>query len=225
MAERLNKYLAFHLGLSRREADNFIADGKVTINGAVATLGDRCKPEDVVELNGKPVTKRDNYTYMVLHKPTDYVSSRRHQGDSPTVYDLLPKEYHNLKPVGRLDRDTSGILLFTDDGEFAHQMTHPSFVKVKVYEAELDLPLEPLHQQMISDHGVRLEDGVSKLGLERFDDDRKHWRITMHEGRNRQIRRTFSSLGYAVVKLHRTSFGSYQLNDLPEGKFQLIKTG
>lgn len=221
-SERLNKYLAFHLGISRREADEEISRGAVFVNGAPASLGSRYTPGDSVLFNGKPVAERGDYTYLILHKPAGYVSSKRQQGDSPTIYSLLPQEYQHLKSVGRLDRESSGILLFTDDGDFAHRMTHPSFVKVKVYEAILDLPLEPLHQQMISDIGVQLEDGRSQLTLERLDDDRKKWRITMHEGRNRQIRRTFMALGYSVVSLHRLSFGNYALGDIPVGSY--VKT-
>lgn len=222
MTERLNKYLAFHLGLSRREADDLIAKGIVSVNGTPAQLGGRVEEGQLVAVKGKPVTERSAFTYLALNKPEGYVSSRKQQGDNPTLYELLPKEYHHLKPVGRLDKDSSGLLLLTDDGDFAYEMTHPKFYKVKTYDVSLDTPLQPLHQQMISDYGVQLEDGPSKLSLERQDDSRKKWIVTMHEGRNRQIRRTFSSLGYTVTNLHRTSFGSYYLNDLESGRFIVI---
>jgi 23S rRNA pseudouridine2605 synthase len=111
----------------------------------------------------------------------------------------------------------------TNDGDFAYHMTHPSFFKVKTYNIRLDSDLSPLHQQMISDYGVKLEDGPSKIQLERMNEtDRKSWIVTMHEGRNRQIRRTFGSLGYTVAKLHRTNFGNYSLGDIPAGKFEII---
>jgi len=220
VSERLNKYLAFHLGLSRREADNLIAAGRVTLAGERAILGGRVEEGQPVEVDGKLVTTKSAHTYLLFHKPVGYVSSRRQQGDTPTLYSLLPIEYHHLKPVGRLDKDSSGLLLLTDDGDFAYQMTHPKFYKVKAYEVSLGTELAPLHQQMISDYGIQLEDGPSKLSLERQDDERKNWAVTMHEGRNRQIRRTFASLGYEVVKLHRTSFGNYQLDDLAPGKYQ-----
>lgn len=117
------------------------------------------------------------------------------------------KKFHELKPVGRLDKDSSGILLFTNDGDFAHTMTHPSFHKQKTYEITLDKDLEPLHQQMINDYGVQLDDGPSKLILERRSEtNRTDWTVLMHEG-NRQICRTFAALGYTVTKLHRTVFG------------------
>jgi len=219
MSERLNKYLAFHLGISRREADSAIEHGHVSLNDKKATLGDRYETGDVVLYKKKPVVVRNEHTYLAFHKPAGYVCSRKQQGESPTIYSLLPKEYHRLKPVGRLDRDSSGLLLLTDDGDFAHHMTHPSFYKTKIYEVALDSPLEPLHQQMISDFGITLEDGPSRLTLERLDDTRRTWRVTMHEGRNRQIRRTFAALGYTVTALHRTVFGSYMLSNLKPKEF------
>lgn len=219
---RLNKYLALQLGISRREADNLIEQGNVTIDGSIATLGARYSDGAVIKVNSKEIVTDTEHEYLVFNKPVGYVCSRRAQGDNPTIYELLPKEYHALKPVGRLDKDSSGILLLTNDGDFAFQMTHPKFQKVKIYNVRLDHDLEPLHQQMISDFGVQLEDGTSKLTLERLSESsRKEWRITMSEGRNRQIRRTFGSLGYTVTKLHRTTFGNYSLGDIKPGEFKI----
>lgn len=222
MSERLNKYIAFHLGLSRREADDLIGEGKVIVGGETAQLGGRVEEGQPVEVMGRLVAEKAEYTYIALNKPIGYVSSRKQQGDNPTIYSLLPETLHSLKPVGRLDKDSSGLLLLTDDGDFAFQMTHPKFYKVKKYDIALSRPLEPLHQQMISDYGVQLEDGPSKLSLERVGDERKTWVVTMHEGRNRQIRRTFSALGYNVVSLHRTDFGPYGLNNLASGKYETV---
>ncbi len=222
MSERLNKYLAFHLGLSRREADDLISAGRVTVAGEVATLGARIEDSQPVAVNNALVAQKAGYTYLLFHKPVGYVSSRKQQGDAPTLYSLLPKEYHHLKPVGRLDKDSSGLLLLTDDGDFTYHMTHPKFYKVKTYNVTLTSALEPLHQQMISDHGIQLDDGPSKLSLERQGDNRQSWTVTMHEGRNRQIRRTFAALGYTVDTLHRTSFGPYTLDGLEAGAFQVV---
>lgn len=102
-------------------------------------------------------------------------------------------------------------------------MTHPKFYKTKQYEVYLDTPLQPLHQQIIADHGIQLEDGPSQLILEKIDDDRYRWRVVMHEGRNRQIRRTFQALGYTVTKLHRTHFGPYDIGELAEGEHQSVE--
>ena len=220
--QRLNKYVALALGVSRRQADDLIAKGKVTINNAPAQLGARVAPGDTVSCSGQPLTLRQ-YTYLALNKPTGYVCSRRRQGDTPTIYELLPQSLHHLKPVGRLDKDSSGLLLLTNDGDFAYRMTHPSFKKQKRYLVTLDTPLQPLHQQMISDHGVTLPDGPSKLLLTRqMEGDGTRWIVEMSEGRNRQIRRTFSALGYTVTKLHRTNFGSYALGDIPRGERKII---
>lgn len=219
---RLNKYLALELGISRREADLLIEKGDVTINRTTATLGARFSDGDTITVAGKTITTDTAYEYILFHKPAGYVCSRRAQGDNPTIYALIPLKYHHLKPVGRLDRDSSGLLLLTNDGDFAYQMTHPKFKKTKIYHARLDRDLEPLHQQMISDHGVLLDDGGSKLMLERMsDDNRKSWKITMSEGRNRQIRRTFGALGYTVTKLHRTNFANYSLGDIESGKTEI----
>lgn len=217
--ERLNKYLAFHLGVSRRHADELITQGRVTIaSSGIATLGVRIGKGELVKVDNLPVTERSNYTYIALHKPTGYVCSRKQQGDIPTIYSLLPASLHHLKTVGRLDADSSGLLLMTDDGDFTQQMTHPSHYKLKHYLVSLDRDLEPLHQQMINDFGIQLEDGPSKLTLERQTDaSRIDWKVTMSEGRNRQVRRTFDALGYTVINLHRTHFGRYHIAALESG--------
>jgi len=223
MRERLNKYLALQMGISRREADELIEHGHVKVNGAKVTLGARFVLGDEITVRNQPIATGVGFTYLAMHKPIGYVSSRRQQGETPTIYSLLPEHHHHLKPVGRLDKDSSGLILLTNDGDFAYHMTHPKFYKTKVYEVSIDHPLEPLHQQIIGDHGIQLEDGPSQLVLERMDDTRKNWIVTMHEGRNRQIRRTFNSLGYTVTKLHRTDFGHYTLGDIEPGTFIVVE--
>jgi 23S rRNA pseudouridine2605 synthase len=220
---RLNKYLALQLGVSRREADHLIETGQVMINGDTAVLGARVLVTDDLKVSGTPVQHGTALQYIAFHKPVGYVCSRRAQGELPTIYELLPPEYHSLKTVGRLDFASSGIILLTNDGDFAYRMTHPKFTKVKIYKVRLDTDLEPLHQQMISDYGVTHEDGSSKLMLERLSEtNRTDWQITMSEGRNRQIRRTFLALGYEVKKLHRTNFGPYALGDIKPGQFEIV---
>lgn len=251
---RLNKFLAERLGLSRREADEAIAAGKVTIDGKVATLGARVPTPDNIDnlpkvcYNRKTVPFRTDFLYLAFNKPVGYVCSRRAQGPAPTLYDLLPAEYRQLKTVGRLDKDSSGLILLTNDGDFAYQMTHPKFHKEKIYEVELDRPLEPLHQQMISDYGVMLGDGPSKFtviasaggatggtpaarrrmprtvgeSVATGPAERIYFTVILSEGRNRQIRRTFAALGYRVTALHRTQFGPYQLASLAPGKCEPV---
>jgi len=220
---RLNKHLALQLGISRREADDLIEKGAVAINGSPAILGARFEAGDEITVNSKPITDKTAYQYLAFNKPVGYVCSRRDQGEHPTIYTIIPPKYHHLKPVGRLDKDSSGLILLSNDGDFAYRMTHPKFTKVKIYTVKLDHDLEPLHQQMIHDYGVQLEDGASKLILERLSEtNRKEWQVTMHEGRNRQIRRTFGSLGYTVTSLDRTQFGNYSLGDMKRGSFELV---
>lgn len=221
---RLNKHIALSLAIGRRQVDYLISTGKILVNGQVPKLGARVHTNDAITVNGKPLAAQAApKLYLALNKPEGYICSRRQQGDTPTIYNLLPPAYHHLKPVGRLDKDSSGLLLLTNDGDFAHHMTHPRFVKQKQYEVTLHKPLEPLHHQMINDIGILLPDGVSRLGLSRHtEDDSTRWLVTMHEGRNRQIRRTFAALGYDVKHLHRTRFGNYTLSGLASGRFELV---
>lgn len=231
---RLNKFLAERLGISRREADDAIAAGRVTVDGKKAALGARLDlsidKKQKVCYNNSIVPFDTDYIYLAFNKPVGYVCSRRAQGEAPTLFELLPEEYRKLKTVGRLDKDSSGLILLTNDGDFAFQMTHPKFQKEKTYEVDLDRPLEPLHQQMISDYGVMLDDGPSRFVVikQTTSDqngsslDQPHYVVILREGRNRQIRRTFAALGYRVTALHRTTFGPFQLTNLESGEFSLI---
>ena len=221
---RLNKFLAERLGVSRREADDLIASGKVLVNDKPAVLGARIDKNDKVCYNNKIVKFDNEFLYIAMNKPVGYVCSRRAQGDAPTLYDLLPEKYQKLKTVGRLDKDSSGLILLTNDGDFAFEMTHPKFHKEKIYKVELDRDLSPLHQQMISDYGIDLEDGKSKFTVIREEEfnDRKHFMVVLNEGRNRQIRRTFQAVGYRVVKLHRITFGKFELKELKPGAVEEI---
>lgn len=216
---RLNKFLAEKLGVSRRQADDLIGASRVRVDGQIAVLGARITADSKITVDGKEIDQEIKYIYLALNKPAGYVCSRKRQGDFPTIYELLPEKYRALKTVGRLDKDSSGLILLTNDGDFAFKMTHPKFVKTKVYEVKLDRALAPLHQQEIAEFGIQLADGVSRLGLYKLDEGRKDWEVTMSEGRNRQIRRTFGALGYTVVGLHRRQFGKYQLSGLKTGEF------
>ena len=214
---RINKFVAQSTGLSRRAADEAIAAGRVLVNQLKPESGDQVGDDDVVTMDSRRITPPVKTTTVIMNKPIGFVCSRNGQG-SRTIYDLLPTRYQNLKSIGRLDKQSSGLILLTDDGDLANQLTHPSFVKTKVYELSLDNPLQPLHHQMINDIGVMLEDGPSKIQLMKLDDNGLKWEVTMHEGRNRQIRRTFKALGYEVQTLHRTNFGRYPLGNLAPGQ-------
>lgn len=216
---RINRFVAAATGMSRRDADHAIDEGRVRVNGQQPLVGQAITSDDTVTLDNTPLSLRQIQT-VLLNKPEGYVCSRDGQG-SQTIYDLLPPELHHLKPVGRLDKDSSGLLVLTNDGKLAQQLTHPSFQKIKQYEVTLNQPLQPLHRQMIADFGIQLQDGPSRLQLERLHEaSDMAWKVTMREGRNRQIRRTFEALGYKVVKLHRTHFGNYTLGSLKSGRYR-----
>lgn len=220
---RLNAFIAANTSLSRRNADDAIDAGRVTVDGDLAVKGTVVEKSSQVKLDGQVLTPRYTTTTIMLHKPTGYVCSRNGQG-SCTVFALLPPEHQHLQPVGRLDKDTSGLLLLTDNGILANQLTHPRYAKQKVYNIVLNIPLQPLHQQLIVERGIILSDGISKFGLERLhEDNNREWLIRMSEGRNRQIRRTFEALGYKVKKLHRTQFGEYNLGTLAPCKTVVIE--
>jgi 23S rRNA pseudouridine2605 synthase len=219
---RINKFIALASGMSRRAADAAIEAGRVAVNNKPPQPGQDITSHDTVLLDGKPLTAPSQTQTILFHKPRGFVVSRDGQG-SRTIYDILPNEYHNLKPIGRLDKDSSGLLLLTNDGNLAQQLTHPSHRKVKIYEITLVQPLQPLHRQMISDIGIQLSDGPSTLQLERLHDGNdKAWRVTMHEGRNRQIRRTFVAVGYQIATLHRIRFGDYTLGTLQPGNCRVV---
>lgn len=216
MAQRINQFVAQATGLSRRAVDAAIKAGRIELNQRSAQLGDKVAVTDLVTLDKRAITPAVKTQTIMLNKPASYVCSRNGQG-SRTIYELLPAKYHRLKPIGRLDKDSSGLLLLTNDGQLANQLTHPSHRKTKVYEVELDQPLNKAAEQTISKTGVELEDGRSQFQLNALDASGLKWQITMTEGRNRQIRRTLVGLGYAVIKLHRTQFGPYKLDSLKSG--------
>ncbi len=215
---RLNKYVAQATGMSRRAADKAIEWGRLSINGVVASPGQQVNDSDVVLLDSTPLTVSGQVTTIMLNKPVDYICSRDGQGGK-TIYELLPDNLHSLKPVGRLDKESSGLLLLTTDGQLAYELTHPKFEKVKKYKIALNRDLTEVDFLHITKQGVTLDDGISKLSLDFVNNQNKEWKVTMKEGRNRQIRRTFEALGYTVVKLHRTHFGTYQLSSLQSGQY------
>lgn len=214
--------------MSRREADRLIQEGRVTLNEEAAETGQSTGLSDVVRVDGDVLKPQDKTTIM-LNKPAGYITSRAQQGDTPTIYALLPESLWALKYIGRLDKDSRGLLLLTNDGDLMQELTHPSFAKVKVYYATLDRPLSGPDRNEIQE-GVELNDGISKLEITETSSETANthnlktytYRITMREGRNRQIRRTFAALGYDVLGLQRIRFGNYELGDLPEGEYRNI---
>lgn len=217
---RINQYIAAGSSLSRRAADTAVAGGRVTVDGQPATVGQAAPPGADIRLDGRPVHLPDTHTYLLLHKPVGYVSSRVRQGSDPTIYELLPGQYHRLRAAGRLDRDSSGLMLLTDDGDFIQRHTHPSYDKSKIYELVLVRALNDADRAHL-ETGVDLEDGPSQVHV--LSHDGRHVTVSLGEGRNRQLRRTFGALGYTVERLHRTHLGNYELGRLPSGQFKIIQ--
>jgi 23S rRNA pseudouridine2605 synthase len=218
---RLNQYIALHAGISRRRADQLIKDGKVKVNGRLATLGQTIYTNDDVAVKDLKINPNVELITIMLNKPEGYVVSRTGQG-SKTIYDLLPENLHHLKPVGRLDKKSSGLMLLTNDGKLAHKLTHPSSKKNKIYEVQLETGLNKVNYDRITKASVQLDDGPSKFKVTYLNDRGTKLKVTMHEGRNRQIRRTFAALGYNITGLHRTKFGNYELDGLKSGDFKKI---
>ena len=216
--ERLQKVLARTGFGSRRVCEELIADGRVRVNGEVADLGRRVDVEhDRVEVDGAAVGVRAGQVYYLLNKPRGVVTTAADTHGRPTVVDLVPGE-PRVFPVGRLDADTEGLLLLTNDGELAHRLTHPSFGVEKEYLAEVVGTPSPAAVRRLRE-GVDLEDGrtapakvaaVPPRGL----------RIVIHEGRNRQVRRMCEAVGHPVVRLVRTRIGPLADRDLPPGEWR-----
>jgi 23S rRNA pseudouridine2605 synthase len=216
---RLNKFVASATGLSRRKADDAIKQGLVALNGKQGNLGDKVASPDTVKLNGKVISLPARTT-ILLSKPAGYVCSREGQG-SKTIYELLPKKWHHLKTIGRLDKDSSGLLLLTNDGDLSNKLSHPRYQKEKIYEVQLSMKISSSDIRKLEE-GVNLEDGMSRfINLRPLSNNTYEVMIT--EGRNRQIRRTFKALCYEVISLHRIQLGPYELpSQLEPGGWKLL---
>jgi len=219
---RLNKLLALRLQISRRAADKLIEAGRITSHGEVTRLGiDVDNDDEDIRFDDRPLPPVVDLTYVLLNKPVGYVCSRRGQG-SQTIYDLLPLDCQKLNPVGRLDKDSSGLMLLTNDGALHNKLTHPKFQKNKTYQVVLDKPLSTDHIKAIESGGVTLDDGVSRFSIKPSSNKPAELEAVLKEGRNRQVRRTFEALGYQVKILHRTQFGQYQIGNLRPGKTLIV---
>lgn len=214
---RINRFLATATGMSRRQADIAIEAGQVRINDEPAQLGNAVGPEDEVKLDESVLVLPTNQTVM-LNKSVGYVCSRSQQGSAPTIYELLPSELHTLKPVGRLDKDSSGLLLLTNDGKLAHRLAHPSHNKWKVYEVTTTPALQPKQIQALRS-GVMLDDGLSVIDVTEHTGG---YTMRLQEGRNRQIRRSVEAVGATVATLHRTQIGELKLGALADGDWRQL---
>ncbi len=225
---RLNKYIANSGVCSRREADNFIQAGVVTVNGEVVTeLGTKVNVlNDDIRFNGERL-KGEEKVYIVMNKPKGFVTSASDPHAEKTVMDLLKGCKIRVFPVGRLDKNTTGVLMFTNDGEIAEQLTHPSYNKKKIYQVILDKPLEEADKEKILSEGLDLNDGNIKADeLEYIDaEDHRRLGIEIHSGKNRIVRRIFESLGYDVKALDRVYFAGLTKKGLKKGEWRYLSEG
>ncbi len=218
---RLNRFIANAGICSRREADNLISAGQVKVNGKViAEMGYKVKKTDIVEYKGKKL-KSETHQYVLLNKPRGFVTTTKDPHAKRTVMELVSKACNErIYPVGRLDKETTGLLLFTNDGETAKKLTHPSHKVKKIYQVELDKPITKDDFETIL-NGVTLEDGPASVNeLAILGDDNKTLGVEIHIGRNRIVRRIFESIGYTVKKLDRVMFASLTKKNLPRGKYR-----
>jgi pseudouridine synthase len=231
--ERLARYLA-HAGIaSRRHAEELITAGRVQVNGQVVTAqGTKIDPaHDSVSVDGKPVGVKSRHVYLLLHKPIGYVSTVSDPQRRPTVIDLLPPELRRLRvyPVGRLDSDTSGLLLLTNDGDFALKLSHPRYSMEKHYHVQVlgcpdEAALEALRRGVTftEDDGHSHTSAPAHVRLLRKVGAHCWLSLTIHEGRKRQVRRMLAAVGYHVLQLARVGVGPLTLGDVPTGKWRYL---
>ncbi len=225
---RLQKYLSEAGITSRRKAEEYIKQGQIKVNGKIITeLGTKINPQkDNVEYKGKSVKIKNKKIYILLNKPIGYVTTAKDQFNRNTVLDLV-KVKERIVPVGRLDMYTSGALILTNDGDFIYRVTHPKHEIEKTYTATLK---GIINQEKIEQlkNGVKIEDyttSPAKVKILKIDEEKKQSRIsiTIHEGKNRQIRKMCETIGYKVLALHRSKIGNISVKDLPIGKWRFLR--
>ena len=227
--ERLQKYLANQGIGSRRKCEQYILEGKVTVNGkTIKELGTKINPEkDEICYNGKKVNKQEKKVYILLNKPIGYVTTTKDQFNRDTVLDLV-KVKEKVLPVGRLDMYTSGAIILSNDGEFIYKITHPKYEVEKTYNVTLKGQITDEEVEKLK-NGVQIEDyitGKAKVKILRIDKEKSLSRveIIIHEGKNREVRKMCEAVGRKVLALHRTKIGNIGVKDLPLGKWRYLKT-
>lgn len=224
MKERLQKILSARGICSRRKAEELIQNGLVTVNAVVASLGDTADADvDVIEVMGKPLPKQEGYVYILLNKPRGYVTTLSDEKGRPNAASLVADCGVRVYPVGRLDMDSEGLLLFTNDGEFANSLMHPKHEVNKTYQTWVRgyVPgAEKVLAQPITLDGYTIR--PPKVVLQKAEGEKARFLITIHEGRNRQVRRMCQAAGMEVTKLRRVKEGPLALGDLPLGKWRYL---
>lgn len=224
--ERLQKIIANAGIASRRRAEELVREGRVTVNGEVITkLGTKAdENKDHIKVDGRLIHKKERDIYLVLNKPKGFITSHEDPQGRPTVADLLRGVKGRVYPVGRLDYNSEGLIIFTNDGDLAQRLTHPSHEVAKTYMVKVDGHLKDEEIEKI-EKGVRLEDGptapTSVRKIRRTEEN--SWvEVKIHEGRNRLVRRMFEKIGHPVLKLKRTRIGNLELGDLPSGSYRFL---
>ena len=224
---RLNKFIASSGLCSRRKADALIEDGKVFVNGKKVTeLGFTVEDKDKVVIDGKLV-RPVKHEYYRFYKPAGYITTSDDEKGRKTIYDLLPENMYNLKPVGRLDKDSTGLLILTNDGDLINELTHPSVKVPKVYLVTVDSRMHP-HEFEKMAKGIEIEPGkIAYADVTVLEVDSKHttMQIVLYQGMNRQIRKMIEYFGYEVKSLKRIQHATIQLDGLKRGEFKPIKPG
>ena len=224
MKERLQKIMSSRGVASRRRAEEMIAEGLVTVNGIAAVLGDTADPQlDVILVEGKPLPEATKYVYIMLHKPRGYVTTLSDEKGRPNAAQLVADCGARVYPVGRLDMDSEGLLLFTNDGDFANSLMHPKHEVNKTYTAWVTgyVPGAEIRlSRPITLDGYTIR--PPKVTLIRAEGEKARIQITIHEGRNRQVRRMCQAAGMHVTRLCRIQEGSLRLGDLPKGKWRYL---
>ncbi|MDZ4839110.1 MAG: pseudouridine synthase [Bacteroidota bacterium] len=222
---RLNKFISNAGICSRRDADILIRNGKVTVDGEIITeMGYKVLPDQKITVDGK-IIKRKSFEYYLLNKPKGYLSTTRDPENRKTVMELMVNATkERLYPVGRLDRNTTGLLLLTNDGDLANELTHPSMGVGKIYSVTLDKNLKQIDLKKLVE-GVELEDGIAIVDEAAFIDeaDLSQVGVKLHSGKNRIVRRMFEAIGYEVIKLDRVGFSILTKKDLPRGKWRKLQ--
>ena len=222
---RLNRFIGMAGIGSRREADDLITAGLITVNGKLVTeLGTKVKPGDDVRYNGERI-RNEKHVYLLLNKPKDYITTAEDPNDRKTVMELISGAcQERVYPVGRLDRNTTGLLLFTNDGDLAKHLTHPSSRVKKIYHVELDKNVKVADMRKLTE-GIELEDGLSAVDEVSYEGDGENKKLVgvqLHSGKNRVVRRLFETLGYDVQKLDRVGFAGLTKKDLPRGRWRML---
>ncbi|MFZ5907622.1 MAG: pseudouridine synthase [Nitrospirota bacterium] len=228
MEKRLQKILA-EMGIaSRRKAEELILEGRVTVNGQIATLGTKADAaKDHIKLDGKLLIRPEPTVYLIFHKPKGVVTTLHDPEGRPTVKDFLKKIKYRVFPVGRLDYDSEGLLLLTNDGDFAHLLLHPSKKVYKTYLVKVKGEPDEAKMQKLR-KGIRLKEGITapaRIKKLRETENNTWFEMTIHEGKKRQIRRMFLEIKHPVLKLKRTKIGGLSLGDLGAGEYRFLTAG